>query len=41
MTIYKGFTELIGKTPLVEVTSIERGKGFGAGGHGSGEAGIL
>ncbi|MEZ3513943.1 MAG: cysteine synthase A [Lachnospiraceae bacterium] len=24
MTIYKGFTELIGKTPLVEVTSIEQ-----------------
>lgn len=24
MTIYKGFTELIGKTPLVEVTNIER-----------------
>lgn len=24
MTIYKGFTELIGKTPLVEVTNIEQ-----------------
>lgn len=25
MTIYKGFTQLIGKTPLVEVTKIEQG----------------
>lgn len=24
MTVYKGFTELIGKTPLVEVTNIEK-----------------
>ena len=30
MAVYKGFTDIIGKTPLVEVTNIEKAHGLKA-----------
>ena len=30
MAVYKGFTEIIGKTPLVEVVNVERAHGLKA-----------
>lgn len=30
MGVYKGFTEIIGKTPLVEVVNMERARGLKA-----------